>query len=79
MLRRSYSYSSGLDNITGQLDAGLLFISFQRDLQKQFVETQKKLAANDRLNEYITNMGSAVFACFPGTRQGGYIGQSLLG
>lgn len=79
MLRRSYSYSSGLDNKTGQLDAGLLFISFQRDLQKQFVETQKRLAANDRLNEYISHVGSAVFVCFPGISAGGYIGQSLLG
>nr|WP_308424199.1 iron uptake transporter deferrochelatase/peroxidase subunit [Paenibacillus albidus] len=79
MLRRSYSYSSGLDPVTGQLDAGLLFISFQRDLLKQFIATQQRLAASDRLNEYMVHTGSAVFACFPGIREGGYIGQSLLG
>ncbi len=28
ILRRSYSYSSGIDRQTGQLDAGLLFISY---------------------------------------------------
>ncbi|WP_379130906.1 iron uptake transporter deferrochelatase/peroxidase subunit [Paenibacillus sp. sgz500958] len=79
MLRRSYSFSSGMDVKTGQLDAGLLFISYQRDLIKQFVSIQQRLAANDKLNEYMTHTGSAVFACFPGTREGSYIGQALLG
>lgn len=79
MLRRSYSYSSGMNLKTGQLDAGLLFISFQRDLIKQFVTIQQRLAKNDLLNEYMSHTGSAVFACFPGTREDGYIGQSLLG
>jgi len=79
MLRRSYSYSSGMNVKTGQLDAGLLFISFQRDLLKQFVTIQQRLAKSDLLNEYMTHTGSAVFACFPGTAEGGYIGQTLLG
>ncbi|MEK4239349.1 iron uptake transporter deferrochelatase/peroxidase subunit [Paenibacillus sp. FSL H7-0714] len=79
MLRRSYSISSGLDIATGQLDAGLLFISFQRDLMKQFVAIQQRLSKSDRLNEYMTHTGSAVFACFPGIRKGGYIGEALLG
>ncbi|MCL6603751.1 MAG: deferrochelatase/peroxidase EfeB [Paenibacillus sp.] len=79
MLRRSYSYSSGMNLKTGQLDAGLLFISFQRDLVKQFVSIQQRLSKNDKLNEYMSHTGSAVFACFPGTREGGYIGQALFG
>ncbi|WP_019908808.1 iron uptake transporter deferrochelatase/peroxidase subunit [Paenibacillus sp. HW567] len=79
ILRRSYSYSSGMDLTTGQLDAGLLFISFQKDLVKQFVSIQQRLAKNDRLNEYMVHTGSAVFACFPGVREGGYIGEGLLG
>ncbi|MEC0091718.1 iron uptake transporter deferrochelatase/peroxidase subunit [Paenibacillus macquariensis] len=79
MLRRSYSYSSGLDLKTGQLDAGLLFISFQRDLQKQFIPIQQRLANNDKLNEYAVHKGSAVFACFPGTTEGGFIGETLFG
>ncbi|SDX13005.1 iron uptake transporter deferrochelatase/peroxidase subunit [Paenibacillus sp. CF384] len=77
ILRRSYSYSSGLDNATGQLDAGLLFISYQRDIAKQFIPMQQRLAT-DKLNEYILHHGSAVFACFPGVRKGGYIGDTLL-
>ncbi|QUL53975.1 deferrochelatase/peroxidase EfeB [Paenibacillus tritici] len=79
MLRRSYSYSSGMDLKTGQLDAGLVFISFQKDLMKQFVSIQQRLSRNDRLNEYMVHTGSAVFACFPGVREGGYIGETLLG
>ncbi|OAB34061.1 iron uptake transporter deferrochelatase/peroxidase subunit [Paenibacillus glacialis] len=79
MLRRSYSYSSGMDLKTGQLDAGLLFISFQRDLQKQFIPIQQRLANNDLLNEYAVHKGSAVFACFPGTTEGGFIGETLFG
>lgn len=79
MLRRSYSYSSGMDLKTGQLDAGLVFISFQKDLVKQFVSIQQRLSKNDRLNEYMVHTGSAVFACFPGVREGGYIGETLLG
>ncbi|MEK3837880.1 iron uptake transporter deferrochelatase/peroxidase subunit [Paenibacillus sp. FSL R7-0128] len=78
ILRRSYSYSSGMDLKTGQLDAGLVFISFQKDLMKQFVSIQQRLAKNDRLNEYMVHTGSAVFACFPGVREGGYIGELLL-
>ncbi|MWV46827.1 deferrochelatase/peroxidase EfeB [Paenibacillus sp. HJL G12] len=78
ILRRSYSYSGGMDLKTGQLDAGLLFISYQRDLFKQFVTMQQKLAKSDRLNEYTLHVGSAVFACFPGVSNGGYIGDTLF-
>lgn len=78
MLRRSYSYSGGMDLKTGQLDAGLLFISYQRDIYKQFVAIQQKLSKSDRLNEYILHVGSAVFACFPGASKGGYIGDTLF-
>ncbi|SFF29825.1 deferrochelatase/peroxidase EfeB [Paenibacillus catalpae] len=78
ILRRSYSYSSGMDNRTGQFDAGLLFICYNRDARKQFIPMQQKLGQNDVLNEYIVHNGSAVFACFPGVREGGYIGDTLL-
>ncbi|WP_430159059.1 iron uptake transporter deferrochelatase/peroxidase subunit [Paenibacillus algorifonticola] len=78
ILRRSYSYSSGLDNRTGQLDAGLLFICYNRDTSKQFIPMQTKLSRMDKLNEYIVHTGSAVFACFPGVSEGGYIGETLL-
>lgn len=78
ILRRSYSYSSGMDLKTGQLDAGLLFVCFNRDPRKQFIPMQQKLAAADQLNEYITHVGSGLYACLPGASEGGYIGDTLF-
>lgn len=78
MLRRGYSFTDGMDSKTGQLDAGLFFISFQRDPGKQFVPLQRRLGQNDRLTEYIQHTSSAVFACPPGVRRGGYVGEQLL-
>jgi deferrochelatase/peroxidase EfeB len=78
MLRRGYSFTDGMDQRTGQLDAGLFFISFQRDPQEQFVPLQRRLAQNDRLNEYIQHTGSAVFACPPGAERDGFVGQQLF-
>ncbi|WNC14766.1 iron uptake transporter deferrochelatase/peroxidase subunit [Brevibacillus brevis] len=78
ILRRGYSYSSGMDLKTGQLDAGLLFVCFNRDPRKQFIPMQQKLAAADQLNEYISHVGSGIFACLPGASEGGYIGDTLF-
>jgi deferrochelatase/peroxidase EfeB len=78
ILRRGYSYSSGMDAKTGQLNAGLLFICFNRDPRKQFIPMQMKLAAADQLNEYIAHVGSGVYACLPGASEGGYIGDTLF-
>lgn len=74
--RRSYNYTDGLD-ATGQLNAGLLFISYQNDPQN-FIRLQNRLGANDLLNEYIRHIGSAIFAVPPAPTQGHYIGQSLF-
>nr|WP_281171079.1 iron uptake transporter deferrochelatase/peroxidase subunit [Alicyclobacillus contaminans] len=78
MLRRSYSYLSGVDPKTGLADVGLLFLAFQRNPQKQFVPVLQRLQESDALNEYIVHVGSAVFACPPGVQPGGYVGQTLL-
>ena len=78
ILRRGYSFTDGMDSKTGQLDAGLFFISFQRDPQKQFVPLQRRLGQMDRLTEYIQHTGSAVFACPPGIKSGGFVGEALL-
>lgn len=77
MLRRSYSYSSGIDPKTGQFDAGLLFISFQQS-PAQFIAIQQALGRVDKMNEYITHIGSGLFACFGGVKPGEYLGQALL-
>ncbi|EFH81598.1 iron uptake transporter deferrochelatase/peroxidase subunit [Ktedonobacter racemifer] len=78
ILRRGYSFTDGMDKVTGELDAGLFFIAFQRDPRKQFIPLQQKLGQRDLLNEYITHNGSAIFACPPGTQPGGFIGETLF-
>ncbi|MFD0051833.1 iron uptake transporter deferrochelatase/peroxidase subunit [Actinomycetes bacterium NPDC127524] len=78
ILRRAYSYADGMDPKTGSFDAGLLFICFQKSPSKQFIPIQERLAKNDKLNEYTVHRGSAIFACLPGIKQGGYIGETLF-
>jgi deferrochelatase/peroxidase EfeB len=79
ILRRGYSFTDGVDESLGELEAGLFFIAFQRDPEKQFVAIQRRLGSADALNEYIKHVGSAVFAIPPGARKGGYVGETLLG
>ncbi|MCF3176948.1 deferrochelatase/peroxidase EfeB [Streptomyces sioyaensis] len=67
ILRRGYSFTDGTDGL-GRLDAGLFFLAYQHDVRQGFVPLQKRLAANDALNEYIQHVGSAVFAVPPGVR-----------
>ena len=77
LLRRGYSFTDGLDDRLGQLDAGLFFLSFQRD-PEAFVRVQRRLGAGDALNEYIKHVGSGVWAIPPGARRGGYVGEGLF-
>lgn len=78
ILRRGYSFTDGVDESLGELEAGLFFICFQRDPAKQFVAIQRRLGQVDALNEYISHVGSALFAIPPGAKPGGYIGDTLL-
>jgi len=79
ILRRGYSYTDGMDPVTGQLDAGLFFIAFQKDPRKQFVPIQTRLGHNDLLNEYIKHTGSGIFAVPPGlSGPGDWFGKALF-
>ncbi len=78
ILRRGFSYTEPSQAGSGQLDAGLFFISFQRDPQRQFVPIQRRLAANDALSRHLLHTGSGVFACPPGVQSGGFIGEGLF-
>ncbi|WP_047244330.1 iron uptake transporter deferrochelatase/peroxidase subunit [Chromobacterium subtsugae] len=87
ILRRAYSYNDGANFYAErwppwrqgvEYDAGLFFIAYQRDPRTGFIRINKKLAAMDMMNQYITHVGSAVFACPPGARPGGYIGEALF-
>lgn len=77
ILRRGYSFTDGVDPLTGQLDAGLFFICFQSDPATGFIPVQRNLAT-DALNEYIKHVSSAIFACPPGAAAGEYWGQQLF-
>jgi deferrochelatase/peroxidase EfeB len=78
LLRRGYSFSDGVDAATGQLNAGLFFIAFQRDPTKQFVPIQRRLAAHDAMSRHLLHTASAVFAIPPGARRGGFVGEGLF-
>ena len=77
ILRRGYSYTDGMDPRTGQLDAGLFFIAYQKD-PAQFIALQRKLGVDDALNEYIKHTGSGLFACPPGVPRGASWGDPLF-
>jgi deferrochelatase/peroxidase EfeB len=77
LLRRGYNFVDGSDGL-GRLNAGLFFIAFQKDPRSQFVPLQRKLAANDALNEYIEHVGSGLFACPPGVSSPGDFWGSAL-
>ncbi|MEU4689818.1 Dyp-type peroxidase [Actinoplanes sp. NPDC023714] len=77
ILRRPYNYD-GVPDASGVPDTGLIFASYQRDIVEQYVPIQRRLADKDLLNEWITPIGSAVFAVPPGCADGGWIGERIL-
>jgi deferrochelatase/peroxidase EfeB len=78
ILRRGYSFVDGVDPTTGELDAGLFFICFQKRPADQFVPIQQRLAAQDALAQYLVHTGSGIFACPPGTAPDRPWGQGLV-
>ncbi|MDY5785747.1 Dyp-type peroxidase [Corynebacterium sp.] len=67
--RRPYNYNlppePGSEHLS---NAGLIFIAYQRNPDIQFTPVLQRLDASDRLNAWITHIGSAVYWVPPGTR-----------
>ncbi|WP_342319860.1 Dyp-type peroxidase [Corynebacterium mayonis] len=84
--RRPYNYNLPPEPGSGQMsNAGLIFIAFQKDPDVQFTPVLQRLDESDRLNAWITHIGSAVYWIPPGTRVGAsrsegdsYWGQTVL-
>jgi deferrochelatase/peroxidase EfeB len=87
ILRRGYSYNDGV-NFTAErwppwrqgmeYDAGLFFVSYQSDPRTGFIKIFQNMAKLDALNQFVTHVGSGLFACPPGIKKGEYIGQKLF-
>jgi deferrochelatase/peroxidase EfeB len=87
ILRRSYSYNNGANFVAErwppwrqaiEYDSGLFFQAYQRDPREGFIKLFDKMSKIDALNQFTTHVGSAVFACPPGVKQGEYIGAKLF-
>ena len=75
LLRRGYNYVDG-NNDLGRLDAGLFFLSYQRD-PEHFITVQRRLAT-DLMTEYLRPVGSGIWAIPRGVTAGSYIGAELF-
>ncbi|WP_435300150.1 Dyp-type peroxidase [Timonella sp. A28] len=77
IFRRAYNYDDEPTD-TQLSNSGLVFVSFQADIVRQYMPLQQRLADLDALNEWTTPIGSAVFAIFPGAGEGEYLGQRII-
>ncbi|WAP52432.1 Dyp-type peroxidase [Arthrobacter sp. ATA002] len=81
IFRRSYNYDDapGAAGSSGGIsNSGQIFVSYQADVDRQFVPIQQRLDQLDILNEWTVPVGSAVFAVPPGAPEGGFVGEQLF-
>jgi len=81
ILRRGYNFMDGLDEV-GRMNAGLMFICFNRNFQTQFESIQNRLANAkqlDQLMKYTQTVGGGYFVVPPGVKNANsFIGEGLF-
>lgn len=76
-LRRPFNYDE--PPAKGELsNSGLIFATYQADVDQQYIPIQRRLDKLDLLNKWTTPIGSAVFAIPPGCREDEHLAQALL-
>ncbi|ALG85555.1 Dyp-type peroxidase [Gordonia phthalatica] len=77
LIRRSYNYDLGVD-ANGNLQAGHIFVCFQKSIQEQFETVQERLDG-EPLEDYVQPFGGGYFFVLPGIRDShDVLGSGLL-
>jgi deferrochelatase/peroxidase EfeB len=78
IVRRSYNYDLGTDE-NGNIQAGHVFVAYQRDVRRQFETIQERLI-NEPLVDYVQPFGGGYFYALPGVAHArDWYGRALLG
>ncbi|MEN9965632.1 MAG: hypothetical protein RJA60_629, partial [Actinomycetota bacterium] len=79
--RRPFNYqavSADQQSTPGNLESGLLWTAYAKNLSKQYVPVQERLASFDLLNKWTTPVGSATFAIARGVKPGEILAEELF-
>jgi dye decolorizing peroxidase len=79
--RRPFNYqevSTVASAKPGELESGLLWTAYAKNLSKQYVPVQERLASFDLLNNWTTPVGSATFAIARGVKPGEILAEELF-
>lgn len=75
--RRPFNYQV-LDAQSNELESGLLWTAYAKDLSKQYLPVQERLAKFDLLNKWTTPVGSSVFVLAGGFKPGEVLAEKLF-
>ncbi|MCF8529554.1 MAG: Dyp-type peroxidase [Aquiluna sp.] len=77
IFRRPFSYEAGISE-SGSVDVGLLWCSYQANIEEQFLPIQRRLEEFDLLNKWTVPVGSATFFIPKGPEPDSVIAQALF-